>query len=51
MSLGMTRTSELWHEAATDVRDGVSAVGESGRPHPAGTLECRQAQVSLLIGR
>ena len=35
----------------TDVRDGMSAVGESGRRIPLGHSNADKAQVSLLTGR
>jgi hypothetical protein len=38
------------HLAATDVRDGVSVVGESGRRIPVGHSNADR-QLSLLIGR
>ena len=38
------------HLAATDVRDGICELAKADAASP-GTLECRQAQVSLLIGR
>ena len=44
-------SSQLAHLAATDVRDGMSAAGESGRRIPLGHSNAGKRKFSLPIGR